>query len=332
LAEPSQTSSRIIRCGDLYAQVAEPAAWPRVAPSLAPEVPVLLGQCRGERLRPGLSVHCTDVCDLHDLTIEAMQGESLHFALVLDGQVDVSFGSSHMGFGVKRAGRGSQAQAAFISLCEPAMFVRRARRGNRERKVSISISREWLTEICDEEAIAEGSLHELLDRHLAIERWTPSQRAVALAEQLIHPPPQPLLFRKMYLESRVIELAAEALHALLAAPQPPVVLRQRERERVDAVRELLESGAADGMALNDIARYAGINASTLQKQFRAVFGMAVFDYLRRARLLRARQALERDGRSIVEAADIAGYASPANFATAYRRTFGITPRQSRAVF
>jgi AraC-like DNA-binding protein len=60
--------------------------------------------------------------------------------------------------------------------------------------------------------------------------------------------------------------------------------------------------------------------------------MTVFDYLRRARLLRARQALEREGRSIIEAAAIAGYTSPANFATAYRRRFGITPRQSQGMF
>jgi AraC-like DNA-binding protein len=278
-----------------------------------------------------LSVHCADVCDLHDLTIEAMQGESLHFALVLDGQVDVSFGPRRLDFAAQRTGRMRQAQAAFVSLREPELFVRRARRGNRERKVSITMARDWLAEIGTDEAMADGRMPASLDRHLALERWTPSPRAVALAEQLIHPPPQPALLHRLYLESRVIELAAEALHALLAAAPPPS-LRPRERERVATVRALLDSSAADDMTLTDIAPYAGINASTLQKQFRAVFGVAIFDYLRRGRLLRARQALEREGRSIVEAAGIAGYASPANFATAYRRAFGITPRQSRAGF
>lgn len=59
------------------------------------------------------------------------------------------------------------------------------------------------------------------------------------------------------------------------------------------------------------------------------FGTTVFDYLRRNRLLRARDALERDRCSIIAAAELAGYTSPANFATAYRRQFGMTPRQSR---
>ncbi len=50
------------------------------------------------------------------------------------------------------------------------------------------------------------------------------------------------------------------------------------------------------------------------------------------RLLRARQALEQEGRSVGEAADIAGYTSAANFATAFKRHFGITPRQCREGF
>jgi AraC-like DNA-binding protein len=49
-------------------------------------------------------------------------------------------------------------------------------------------------------------------------------------------------------------------------------------------------------------------------------------------LLRARQALEQEGRSVGEAADIAGYTSAANFATAFKRHFGITPRQCREGF
>ncbi|MDR1647090.1 MAG: AraC family transcriptional regulator, partial [Zoogloeaceae bacterium] len=63
-----------------------------------------------------------------------------------------------------------------------------------------------------------------------------------------------------------------------------------------------------------------------------VFGMTVFDYERQRRLLRARQALEQEGRSVGEAADIAGYTSAANFATAFKRHFGITPRQCREGF
>ncbi|CFO34701.1 transcriptional regulator [Bordetella pertussis] len=40
--------------------------------------------------------------------------------------------------------------------------------------------------------------------------------------------------------------------------------------------------------------------------------------------------LECDGLSVAQAACLAGYTSAANFATAFRRAFGVTPGQLRA--
>ncbi|CAM5502008.1 AraC family transcriptional regulator OS=Stutzerimonas stutzeri OX=316 GN=CXK95_03430 PE=4 SV=1 [Stutzerimonas stutzeri] len=57
--------------------------------------------------------------------------------------------------------------------------------------------------------------------------------------------------------------------------------------------------------------------------------MTIFEYQRARRLLQARQALEREGISVNEAAWRAGYNSAANFATAFKRQFGISPRQVR---
>jgi AraC-like DNA-binding protein len=73
-----------------------------------------------------------------------------------------------------------------------------------------------------------------------------------------------------------------------------------------------------------------VNANTLQRQFRAVFGTTVFDYLRECRLLRARRALEHGGVTVGQAALAAGYTSAANFATAYRRRFGHVPKLARS--
>jgi AraC-like DNA-binding protein len=326
VSENEDCVQQIVRCGELHPPAAAGVSAVHINPGLAPESPTLIGLCCGEQLRPGLAVHCADVRDLHDLTIQCVErGESLHLALVLDGEVDVSFGPRRLGLGTGGAGR--RPQAACVALSEPELFVRRAWRGKRERKVSITLSREWLAAADPE---GDAGCAALFDRHLAVERWKPTPRAVALAEQLIRPLDDPPLLRKLHQESRVVELAAEALRQLLGV-KPPPSLRPREGRRVADVRDLLDSGTADGMSLEEIARHAGTNASTLQRQFRVAFGTTIFDYLRCGRLLRARHALEREGRSIVEAACIAGYTNPANFATAYRRQFGITPRQSQIV-
>jgi AraC-like DNA-binding protein len=54
-------------------------------------------------------------------------------------------------------------------------------------------------------------------------------------------------------------------------------------------------------------------------------GRSVFEYIR---LERAFAALRSGEASVQHASDLAGYASPANFATAFRRRFGLTPRDA----
>ena len=90
--------------------------------------------------------------------------------------------------------------------------------------------------------------------------------------------------------------------------------------------------SALGLSLDAIADHVGMHVSTLQRHFRLQYGTSVVECARDARLLRARRALERDRVSVGQAAELAGYSSPANFATAYRRRFGVPPKWSRDGF
>ncbi len=133
------------------------------------------------------------------------------------------------------------------------------------------------------------------------------------------------------------ELVSEAVGALYAHPGAALPtageacgLRPREYQRMRELHAFLGSGQGDHLSLDGIARHAGVNANTLQRQFRAVFGTTVFDHLRECRLQRARHALEHDGLTVGQAAVLAGYTSAANFATAYRRRFGMPPKLARA--
>jgi AraC-like DNA-binding protein len=150
-----------------------------------------------------------------------------------------------------------------------------------------------------------------------------------LAEQMIAPPDQPEALLRLYLESRALELVAEAFSRQEERPAAQSDLSARAFKKLCELREWLDSGSAEGLALTDIARYAGCNTHSLQAQFRAAFGCTVFDYLRTRKLQTARIALETQGVSVSQAAFLAGYSSSANFATAFRRCFGITPRQVR---
>lgn len=281
-------------------------------------------------LRPGLHVHADDARDAADFTAQAEMNEALRIVVLLEGSVDVSFGLQRLQ--LTSDGRPRPVVNAFmVSVNEPEQFTRRARRGTYARRVSVGIGREWLAQTGFE--ALSPPLRDFVRSHLALQRWQASERTAALAEQLVHPPPLEPVLQNLYLEARVLELVAEALATLTgssAADHAACGLRPHEYRRMRELRDFLSRPEADPLSLDDIARRAGINANTLQRHFRMVFGTTVFDHLRDSRLHRARQALERDGVTVAHAAVIAGYRSPANFSTAYRRRFGLMPKQSRS--
>lgn len=66
----------------------------------------------------------------------------------------------------------------------------------------------------------------------------------------------------------------------------------------------------------------------LQRLFRVSEGCSVFEYVRVKRLEAALAALSAGATTVKEASLIAGYSSAANFATAFRRQFGMTPTEA----
>lgn len=321
-------ATKMFACGDPRGRRADLLLhMPSNPNSLPTDAQLRAHQSRQRELRPGLRLHCEDGCDSCDWTAQAQIDTGLRLVVLLEGQVDVSYGLTQLAL----AHRGAGATAALVSVAEPEQFARRARQGVYSRRISLNLGPQWLAQAGGGEAMGL-ELSRFMHQHLATKHWQLSARASAIAEQIVHPPAMVPLLQHMYLESHVLELVADALGGLCAAEPPAagMALLPREHQRLRELQTFLDSGQADALSLDAIARQVGINANSLQRQFRAVFGTTVFDYLREARLQRARQALERDGITVGQAAMVAGYTSAANFATAYRRRFGLAPKLARA--
>lgn len=300
-------------------------------PRLRGDEPVLQGEFETIALRPGLLLHRARARDLHDMQTSVTLEPGLKISLLVAGESDVSFGSLDLRLGPRRDGHGRlHNRGAIVALAEPETFRRRWRRGRSEAKVSVTLRPEWL----EGGAVAEGHalerIHDFRRRHLAIEHWQPSVRAQALAHQIAHPPGLAEPFRAWYLEARAIEIASEALATIARerASTPPR-LAAREHRRLRELLAWLDARATEPLTLEAIAREAAMSPAALQRAFRCFSGLSLFDYIRARRLDAARQALERDGVSVARAAEIAGYSSAHNFATAFKRRFGSTPRSLR---
>ncbi|WP_462380184.1 helix-turn-helix transcriptional regulator [Pseudomonas sp. Marseille-QA0892] len=279
------------------------------------------------RLRSGLVLHCSDCIELQDFTTESRMEPRLSFVLFMEGCNRVSYGEERLDFSAKRS-RESEFQGLALSVREPVLFRRRSTRGTHVRKLSLSLEPEWFEagglDLHEHDRILRFS-----QGHLSKQHWQPSARIAATAAQLLAPPPYEPLLQRLYLESRALDIAADALACLGDTRQPEAMgLRPHEHRRLLRLLERLDSGEADDWSLEMMARDAGVNVNTLQRQFRQIKGTTLFDYQRGRRLVRAREALEREGATVGQAAWIAGYSSAANFATAFKRRFGMTPRQA----
>lgn len=290
------------------------------------------GHLSWQHLRSGLSLHCSDCIELHTFQTQVVTAPHVNFLIFLEGDSEVRYDDRTFHLGRPAGAPAGCERAATVVTSRPVQFTRQARRGKRVRKVSVSLTPEWF-----EAGGLEGqeALRELIDPHrdhLLLQRWQPSPRLLALAEQVLRPPAEAQgLLRTLYLESRALEIVGEAIAGFSGAPPtPPRHLRPHEMARIRRTLELLHSDAADGWSLERIAREVGVNASTLQRQFQATQGVSLFEYQRRRKLRQAREALERQGVSVSQAAWLAGYSSAANFATAFKRTFGLSPSQVRA--
>lgn len=85
--------------------------------------------------------------------------------------------------------------------------------------------------------------------------------------------------------------------------------------------------------VEQLARLVGTNEKRLSRAFRDELGQTVFEYVRGERLAVAQHLLSSTPLSIAQIAEEIGFSSAANFATAFKERFGVSPsvyRQERA--
>jgi AraC-like DNA-binding protein len=106
------------------------------------------------------------------------------------------------------------------------------------------------------------------------------------------------------------------------------------RAHVVQARQYIEAHLADpALSVARIAAAMGISATYLHHLFQAA-DMAVVDYIRRRRLARCRDDLAdpvQAGEQIAEIALRWGFRDMPNFSRNFRRQFGLSPREHRAV-
>lgn len=114
----------------------------------------------------------------------------------------------------------------------------------------------------------------------------------------------------------------EAAEALPVEPATPV---DADQVALQAAMRFIEQNLEVLPSLAEIAQKVGTHEKRLSGIFRERLGSTVFGYVREARLLKGQALLLSGAMNMQDIAEQIGFKSAANFATAFRERFAMTP-------
>lgn len=139
------------------------------------------------------------------------------------------------------------------------------------------------------------------------------------------------LMRRAYIEARSVELLCELWSQVGRSEAIPYAsIDERTLIKVERTRTAIDEGFAEPLVMRQLARDVGTNETKLSRAFRTVYGMTIFEYVRSRRMEEAQRLLRRGNLSVTEIAFEVGYEYSCNFSVAYKRHFGVTPKEERA--
>ncbi|BBD96792.1 AraC family transcriptional regulator [Sphingobium amiense] len=297
---------------------------PRPAGLLSPD-----GRGHGLRqavaLRQGLTLARTDVTFDHetDARLEC-HGSFLRFHFRLEGDSVVS----------DDRGESSSVSAGTILLvAQPADSYKRERAGinTHERSVTLICDRDYAAELIRQADATPSFLDDFLRNDVSgfsfLERTMP-MKIRPIVEDILDPPLTGRL-SEVLIEAKALELLCYTIHQILRVPEQGAIIREKDRKRVRDLCFILEQDPAAPISIDLLCRELAWNDTQMTECFKAVTGITISNYRQQVRMRYARRQLEETDLPITQIAFDSGYEYPSNFTTAFKRTFGVSPRDVR---
>jgi len=132
---------------------------------------------------------------------------------------------------------------------------------------------------------------------------------------------------EVFIEAKIVELFLLQV-ANLKTPQSPG-FRTEDLEKLIATKEYIDQNYHKKIRIIDLAKLVGTNQQMLKTGFKHLFGTTIFGYYNDLRMEKAKHLLLDEAKLVAEVADEMGYKNPHHFTVAFKKKFGVLPRELR---
>ncbi|MCB0495114.1 MAG: helix-turn-helix transcriptional regulator [Cyclobacteriaceae bacterium] len=137
--------------------------------------------------------------------------------------------------------------------------------------------------------------------------------------------------RKIYQHGKVMELLSLYMDKPNSEHEAdeacPFVMDALELKKIKEARDIIISDLISPPSLKSLAKLVGTNEFKLKHGFKSVYNNTVYGYLLDYKMEHARKLLCVDNKRIKDVASEIGYSNPSHFIAAYKRRYGVTPKQ-----
>ncbi len=97
--------------------------------------------------------------------------------------------------------------------------------------------------------------------------------------------------------------------------------------KVHEARKILGENLTSDVSIEKLAEMVNLNRTTLQRVFRQMYGVTIFEYRTQVRMQEAKNLLLEDRLSVTEIAGLCGYSNSSKFSAAFKKRFVLSPME-----
>lgn len=141
---------------------------------------------------------------------------------------------------------------------------------------------------------------------------------------------EPTALEKMEMHTKVLQFLIGIFQKVGLRKENSAALHPEDLQKLFMISGILKANLhGSPPSIDQLAREAGMSASKLKRGFKQVFGIPPYQYYLKAKMGEARILLESKQYAISEVGHLLGYSNLSKFSQAFKKEFGMTPRQYR---